>query len=171
MRPSRLGKHGFTLVETLVVVVIIGILTTIALPNFLGAQRNAKLASVRANMHAAQLCAEHYSTDSGGVYPPTAADLDPYWPQGGNQIGGAAGKRPMNPYTQVLNQPLYGETLTTTALILSTRNAPPTAGPGTQGAIGYCEADAGRTYCVSGTDEGTNRVAGPAGTTLILSNM
>lgn len=164
------NKKGFTLVELLVVVAVVGVLVMLGMPNYLGAERKAKLAQVKGNMHTAQLCAEAYATDAGGAFAPTAGELDPFYPSGANTIGGAAGKRPMNPFTSVDNEALYGETMTTTALILSTRVAPPTAGPGTQGQTGYCVSDAGRSYAVSGVDEQARRLSGPNNGTLVLSN-
>ena len=62
-------KHkGFTLIELMVVVVIIGILAAIAIPNFISMQRRAKEASVKNNMHTLQLAAEDFATLSEGVY-------------------------------------------------------------------------------------------------------
>jgi len=63
------GKKGFTLIELMVVIVIIGILVAIALPNFIAAQDRAKLSSVKANMHTIQTCVETYGVDFGGNYP------------------------------------------------------------------------------------------------------
>ena len=69
------SEKGFTLIELMVVIVIIGILVAIALPNFIGAQDRAKLSSVKANMHTFQTMAETYAVDWGGVYPTNVAEL------------------------------------------------------------------------------------------------
>jgi len=68
------SKKGFTLIELMVVIVIIGILVAIALPNFISAQDRAKLSSVKANMHTVQTAVETYGVDWGGVYPASLGD-------------------------------------------------------------------------------------------------
>lgn len=68
-------QGGFTLIELMVVIVIIGILVAIALPNFIGAQDRAKISSVKANMHTFQTMVETYAVDAGGVYPEDVGDL------------------------------------------------------------------------------------------------
>ena len=66
-------EKGFTLIELMIVVVIIGILAAIAIPNFIAMQNRAKEGSTKANMHTMQLAAEDYGVQNDGVY---AATLD-----------------------------------------------------------------------------------------------
>jgi prepilin-type N-terminal cleavage/methylation domain-containing protein len=67
MKLNRISK-GFTLIELMVVIVIIGILVAIALPNFAAAQNRAKLAAVKSNAKTLQVAVESYNIDQG-VYP------------------------------------------------------------------------------------------------------
>ena len=68
------NSKGFTLIELMIVVVIIGILAAIAIPNFISMQDRAKEGSVKANMHTVQLAIEDFAVQNDGTYPVAADD-------------------------------------------------------------------------------------------------
>ena len=90
------SDKGFTLIEMLIVMIIIGILAAIVIPNFIRMQDRAKEASVKANMHTIQLAFEDFSTRSDGTYPDGAASLTP----GGETVEDLCprGQYPENPF-------------------------------------------------------------------------
>ena len=67
----RRHQEGFTLIELMIVVVIIGILAAIAIPNFIAMQSRAKEGSTKSNMHTVQLAAEDYGVQNDGAYEGT----------------------------------------------------------------------------------------------------
>ena len=76
-------QKGFTLIELMIVVVIIGILAAIAIPNFIAMQNRAKEGSTKANMHTLQLTAEDYGVQNNAVYADQASDIVSLMPSGG----------------------------------------------------------------------------------------
>jgi prepilin-type N-terminal cleavage/methylation domain-containing protein len=71
---SKNGE-GFTLIELMVVIVIIGILAAVAVPNYIKIVNQAKVAEVKSNMHSVQVEVEYYHINLNGNYPSSVTDI------------------------------------------------------------------------------------------------
>jgi competence protein ComGC len=70
-------KRGFTLVEIMIVCMIIGIISLIAVPNFLSARTNSQRNSCIANLHTIEAAKEQWAMDKtkGTTDTPSTDDL------------------------------------------------------------------------------------------------
>jgi prepilin-type N-terminal cleavage/methylation domain-containing protein len=137
----KFNRKGFTLIELMIVVVIIGILAAIAIPNFIAMQSRAKEASVKGNAHSLQLAVEDYAVINDGVLPTLAQIGAPMFP---------GGVLPDNPFTAV---PIA------------------IAAPGySQGDLGYVYVAATLVYTISGYGYEATSGPLADGTVITLSN-
>ena len=63
MRGRKLGEGGFTLVELMIVMTIIGILASIAIPSYIRAVQKAKEATLREDLHTIRTAIDSYTVD------------------------------------------------------------------------------------------------------------
>ena len=63
LRESMKSEKGFTLIELMIVVAIIGILAAIAIPNFLSYQKKAKTSEAKTSLGSIRTVEEAYAAD------------------------------------------------------------------------------------------------------------
>jgi prepilin-type N-terminal cleavage/methylation domain-containing protein len=95
-----LKNKGFTLVELMVVIVVVGILAAMAIPNLMNMKDRARESDVQSNAHTVQLAVESYGVANEGIYSTAAGDILPHLP-------GTALLR--NSFTGLYTEPHFGQ--------------------------------------------------------------
>jgi general secretion pathway protein G len=100
------ANQGFSLIELMVVVVIIGLLASMVIPNMTRMANRAKEAAVKQNMHLLQTAVEDFAVQSTGRYPTNALDTSDEGKTVMQLCPGAV--YPENPFTHTASTVVWG---------------------------------------------------------------
>lgn len=79
---SQQKRRGFTLLEILIVLAIIGVIAAMAVPRLLGQQRSANVRATKSAILSLENAADLYSVGNGAVYPDSVQALMQKSPDG-----------------------------------------------------------------------------------------
>jgi general secretion pathway protein G len=71
MKDKRRNQRGFTLIELMVVIVILGILAGLIVPRIMGRPDEARLAKARLQIESLETALKMYRLDNGSYPPPS----------------------------------------------------------------------------------------------------
>ena len=137
---NRVARKGFTLVEILIVVIILGILAAIVIPQFTEASGEARVSTLMTNLQTIRSQLLLYKTQHLEIYPASATGEDgttfanqmtQYSDVDGNVSATPDSDYPYGPYLQsVPVNPLSGDNTVTVVQVGTTAFAAPAADAG-----------------------------------------
>ncbi|MDJ0789470.1 MAG: prepilin-type N-terminal cleavage/methylation domain-containing protein [Myxococcota bacterium] len=166
MRKLHTRKRGFTLIELMIVVAIIGILAAIAIPNFLRFQLRSRVGEGKTNIAAIRTAQESYNAEYGTYVaaaaapatgsPSNAKRIWPASPPGFNTVGWFPEGEVYYNYTVVLG--------TAVGPVYSVGAFSDIDADGTFNSWGYIHALPGQTTGIAGPPAGGGAVCPNTGT-------
>jgi general secretion pathway protein G len=106
MAGKKLDAHGFTLIELMVVLVILGVLASLIVPRIMGRPEEARRIKARVDIQSLETAVKLYNLDNGNyptteqglqalIEPPATGTLPKNWREGGYL---EKGKIPVDPW-------------------------------------------------------------------------
>jgi len=88
MQTIKHGRRGFTLVEIMIVVTVIGLLAAIAIPNALHARTTAQTKTCIGNLRMIDTAKQQWALESGAMATtvPVASNIQPYMGRGNGEL-------------------------------------------------------------------------------------